>query len=68
DDLNRKRRYYRENGVREYWIVNPFAHTVTVCDLANDAETEYKTGQAAVSTLPALDGLRVDVGKLFAAS
>ncbi|MBN1287474.1 MAG: Uma2 family endonuclease [Anaerolineae bacterium] len=66
DDLSLKYRYYKESGVREYWVVNPFDQTLTVHDLAKDEKVEYKAGNAAISTLPALAGLRVDVDKLFA--
>lgn len=30
---------YRSAGVREYWIVNPFTHTVNVYDLEHDKDT-----------------------------
>ncbi len=66
-DINRKRRYYREAGVREYWLVDPFERTLTVYDLTHDATTEHGAGQTAVSAVPALNGLRVEVDRLFAA-
>ena len=66
DDSNVKYRYYKEAGVREYWIVNPFAKTLTVYDLANETEIEYGEEQIAISILPELDGLQVDIDALFA--
>lgn len=34
-DRQQKRRWYREYGVREYWLVDPVAHTIRVIE--NDA-------------------------------
>lgn len=65
-DLSRKRRYYEEAGVREYWLLDSVAQALTVYGLAAGITTEYRPGRMAVSTLPELEGLQVDIARLFA--
>ncbi len=70
-DLEIKREEYARAGIREYWIVDPRASTITILTLqtpdAPYAEAGvYASGQQAASIL--LDGLRVDVAAAFAAA
>jgi Uma2 family endonuclease len=39
-DLHAKRNLYASEGVREYWIVDPGAHTVEILELATEG---YRT-------------------------
>ena len=40
DDYIRKLYYYKNAGVREYWIVNPLTRTVNVYDLEKEELTD----------------------------
>jgi Uma2 family endonuclease len=69
-DLVEKRREYAEAGIPEYWIVDPFAETITVLVLGDDpAATVYREhgvfgrGERATSVL--LTGFGVDVDAMF---
>lgn len=71
-DLVEKRREYAEAGIPEYWIVDPFAETITVLALGDDSPRLmydehgiFGRGQRATSRL--LDGFGVDVDAVFAA-
>ncbi|MDR0868255.1 MAG: Uma2 family endonuclease [Planctomycetota bacterium] len=64
-DAIRKRAAYGEAGVREYWIVDGDAPTVTVCLFAEGKEisvAEYAGGKIASA---ALDGLTIDLAEVF---
>ncbi|GHS91168.1 hypothetical protein FACS1894139_01250 [Planctomycetales bacterium] len=64
-DAIRKRAAYGEAGVREYWIVDGDAPTVTVCLFTGGKEVsaaEYASGKIAAA---ALDGLTVDLAGVF---
>jgi len=57
-DRGDKLGWYRQYGVREYWIVDPFNQSVTVVDFTKGApETRVATGIGPVhsSVLPALN-------------
>ena len=43
DDYIRKTYYYKEYGVKEYWIVDPLKEYVTVFHFDNDSSPEYYT-------------------------
>ena len=69
-DLVDKRREYAEARIPEYWIVDPFAETITVLVLGDDpAATVYREhgifgrGERATSVL--LTGFGVDVDAVF---
>ncbi|MBN1966205.1 MAG: Uma2 family endonuclease [Anaerolineae bacterium] len=64
-DRERKFGYYRDGGVREYWLVDPAAQTLTVYALGSSTHTVYGVGATAHSGLTELAGLTVDVAKLF---
>lgn len=53
-----KRRWYRDYGVREYWLIDPIARTLTVFDFDRPDRTARRTfrGRALVrsTVLPAL--------------
>jgi Uma2 family endonuclease len=66
DDRDRKRRYYAEGGVREYWLLDSVGRTLSIYDLGRNTHTVYEEGALAQSTLPELAGLTVDVRELFA--
>jgi len=65
-DMIRKCDLYMKSGVREYWIVNPFAKEVAVYRFA-DGEIQdtatYRLGEIARSF--AFDRLTADVSRLF---
>ena len=65
-DLRRKRGWYAEAGVTEYWVLDPEARSVEVLALT---DTGYQTAATAVAggAVPtaALDGFRADVDALF---
>ncbi len=68
-DRGYKLELYARHGVREYWIVEPFAETVEVYVLRGDAglllHASYSRGDTLTS--PLLPGLAIDLEQVFAA-
>ncbi len=67
-DETLKRKLYAECGVKEYWLVDPEAGTVTVLLLGEEGYAEgatYTEGQTLTS--PMLDGLSVNLNDIFIA-
>jgi Uma2 family endonuclease len=61
-----KRRWYRAYGVREYWLINPLAHTVTVLGFDPSERTRRRTfrGRARVRSA-VLSGFGVAASMFF---
>ena len=65
-DLTVKRRLYAEHGVREYWLVDPDAMTLTVLLLGERGYEEagiYRSGKSFDST--AVAGFSVSLDDIF---
>ncbi len=63
-DRGRKSDLYKLSGVREYWIVDPFARTVEVRDFGRVRRTcVFQEGQSFSSAL--LPGLVLEVSEIF---
>ena len=61
-----KRDLYARHGVREYWLVDPYAKTVTVLLLsAGGYDTHAVYGEGDTLTSPTLPGFALDLGGLF---
>ena len=61
-----KRDLYARHGVREYWLIDPYAKTVTVLILGAggyDTHAVYEEGDTLTS--PTLPGFAPDLGELF---
>jgi len=50
DDYIRKLYFYKNYGVREYWIVNPMKKTVTVFDLENEENSNQYDFDETISS------------------
>lgn len=65
-----KRRLFEQQGVREYWIVDPKGHRVTVFRRRAGGLfprlMDLDTGHAAVLETPLLPGFRLSIDDLFA--
>lgn len=65
-DKSQKKRIYAENGVGEYWLVDPKRREVTrFVAVAGKFDRGTVYGQAHALESIVLDGLRVPVGSLF---
>ena len=65
-DLVRKRQLYAEAGVREYWIVDPAADSVTLLGLDDGGYVERAALTAADTlTTPLLPGLAITLADVF---
>jgi Uma2 family endonuclease len=73
-DLNEKFRLYERNGVREYWVIDPWARTLIVYrpasngrfdrgELHEASRDDAKKATRVESRV--LEGLAIDVGALF---
>ena len=65
-DETRKRQLYAEYGVREYWLVDPEARTITVLLLTQDDYAEkalYTDGQTLTSST--LEGFSANLDEIF---
>lgn len=61
-----KRKLYPERGVKEYWLVDPDARTITVLLLGEDGYAEgatYTEGKTLTSSM--LAGLSVNLNDIF---
>jgi Uma2 family endonuclease len=67
-DLGIKRQLFDRGGVREYWVVDPRANTVTVFQRAVDGSFPRvaQLGKDAMLTTPLLPGFTMALAKLFA--
>ena len=65
-DLVRKRQLYAAAGVREYWIVDPAADSVTLLEL-DDGDYVERAALTAADTLttPLLPGLAIPLADIF---
>ena len=65
-DLVRKRQLYAAAGVREYWIVDPAADSVTLLELSDGDYVERAALTAADTlTTPLLPGLAIPLADVF---
>ena len=61
-----KRNLYARHGVGEYWLVDPYAKTITVLILgANGYDTYAVFGEGDILTSPALPGFALNLSELF---
>ena len=61
-----KRELYARHGVPEYWLIDPYAKTITVLTLgANGYDTRAVYGAGDTLTSPTLSGFNVDVSLIF---
>jgi Uma2 family endonuclease len=66
-DLGPKKFVYSRTGVKELWIVDPAAKTVTVSRFAAGAiESEIVWGESDVFATGILPGLKVEIARFFA--
>ncbi|GAB5519144.1 MAG: Uma2 family endonuclease [Rhodothermales bacterium] len=66
-DLTKKRRVYEQAGVREYWLVDPIEHTVTILAEAGGHYHEHqRLEDAGTATSVVLDGFQITLDDLFA--
>jgi Uma2 family endonuclease len=69
--LNRERDYvakraeYREIGVKEYWIIDRFSKTMTVCVFAADGDHELVIPANQTYSTPLLPGYELPLGRLL---
>ncbi len=64
NDLGIKRERYMASGVRELWLVDPDARTVT--RVRPDAAPDEVLGEGATLRSEALEGFALDVARIFA--
>ena len=65
-DRTTKRNLYARHGVREYWLIDPYAKTITVLTLgANGYDTYAVYGECDTLTSPALAGFELNLSDLF---
>ena len=65
-DRTTKRNLYARHGVREYWLIDPYAKTVTVLILgANGYDTLAVYGEGDTLTSPTLAGFALNLSDLF---
>ena len=61
-----KRDLYARHGVREYWLIDPYAKTATVLLLgANGYDTHAVYGEGDTLTSPTLPGFALNLSDLF---
>ena len=59
---------YAKHGVKEYWLIDPDARTVTVLRLGESAfEVEAIYGEGQTLTSPTLAGFTADLNEIFGA-
>jgi Uma2 family endonuclease len=65
-EIDDKFEIYQENGVKEYWIIQPTDETLTVFDFKNDAymfrRIYNNVDEAPVSIFP---GFKIDLKEVF---
>ena len=65
-DRTTKRNLYARHGVGEYWLVDPYAKTITVLLLgAGGYDTYAVFGEGDILTSPALAGFALNLSDLF---
>ena len=64
-DYVAKRAEYREIGVKEYWIIDRFAKTMTVCIFAEEGDRELVIPAGQTYATPLLPGYELPLGKLI---
>lgn len=62
-DCRRKLAWYRQYGVREYWVVDPVAREIAVNDFVSDARRTFSADQSIRTLL--LPRLRFKVARVF---
>lgn len=69
-DLGIKRQLFDRGGVREYWLIDPRAHDVTISRRMPDGTfpkaSQHGVGDHASLTTPLLPGFALSVAQLFA--
>ncbi len=65
-DKTTKRELYERYGVPEYWLVDPYAKTITILRMGADGYNTYAVyGEGDTLTSPTLAGFALDLGELF---
>jgi Uma2 family endonuclease len=64
-DYQIKREEYRTAGVREYWVVDRFQHTLTVHYFSRSKIISQSYSREQIYTTPLLPGFELSLAKLF---